>query len=283
MTEQHPDAPQDRPAGAVRRRWHPGGGMPVPPPAGRTRVPRTAPRRPGSSPAAPRPPGVRARAPPYGVVPTRASEARMWSVFAQLGGTFLSFLVPLVIYLVFKDRDPFVRRHSLDGAQLPPHAGDRLPGLCGPDAGPDRLPARRAAWVMALVFTDHGRRSPRATAGTTSTRCRSRSCTGIRRLPTQVTPSSRRTTASASSRPCLVSTTRRCAGRPRSTSPSAIRPATAGRRPAAARPRRSPSTQPRPRAARRSIAPRLVGRAPRGPRAGAEPAASRVGVGAAGA
>ena len=36
----------------------------------------------------------------------------MWSVLAQLGGTFLSFLVPLVIYLVFKDRDPFVRRHS---------------------------------------------------------------------------------------------------------------------------------------------------------------------------
>jgi len=36
----------------------------------------------------------------------------MWSLFAHLGGTFLSFLVPLVIYLVFKDRDPFVRRHS---------------------------------------------------------------------------------------------------------------------------------------------------------------------------
>ena len=36
----------------------------------------------------------------------------MWSIFAHLGGTFLSFFVPLVIYLVFKDRDPFVRRHS---------------------------------------------------------------------------------------------------------------------------------------------------------------------------
>ena len=40
------------------------------------------------------------------------SDARMWSLFGHLGGTFLSFLVPLVIYLVFKDRDPFVRRHS---------------------------------------------------------------------------------------------------------------------------------------------------------------------------
>ncbi len=36
----------------------------------------------------------------------------MWSLFAHLGGTFLSFFVPLVIYLVYKDRDPFVRRHS---------------------------------------------------------------------------------------------------------------------------------------------------------------------------
>lgn len=36
----------------------------------------------------------------------------MWSLFAHLGGTFLSFFVPLVIYLVYKDRDPFIRRHS---------------------------------------------------------------------------------------------------------------------------------------------------------------------------
>ena len=36
----------------------------------------------------------------------------MWSLFAHLGGTFLSFVVPLVIYLVYKDRDPFIRRHS---------------------------------------------------------------------------------------------------------------------------------------------------------------------------
>lgn len=36
----------------------------------------------------------------------------MWSMFAHLGGTFLSLLVPLAIYLVYKDRDPFVRRHA---------------------------------------------------------------------------------------------------------------------------------------------------------------------------
>ena len=62
--------------------------------------------------AQPPPPGQN---PGYGQGPQATvspSDARMWSIFAHLGGTFLSFLVPLVIYLVFKDRDPFVRRHS---------------------------------------------------------------------------------------------------------------------------------------------------------------------------
>ncbi|HEY8622138.1 MAG TPA: DUF4870 domain-containing protein [Dermatophilaceae bacterium] len=62
--------------------------------------------------APPPPPG---QAPAYGYppqAPVSPSDARMWSIFAHLGGTFLSFFVPLVIYLVFKDRDPFVRRHS---------------------------------------------------------------------------------------------------------------------------------------------------------------------------
>ena len=62
--------------------------------------------------AQPPPPGQN---PGYGQGPQATvspSDARMWSLFAHLGGTFLSFLVPLVIYLVFKDRDPFVRCHS---------------------------------------------------------------------------------------------------------------------------------------------------------------------------
>jgi uncharacterized Tic20 family protein len=36
----------------------------------------------------------------------------MWSMFAHLGGTFLSLFVPLVVYMVYKDRDPFIRRHA---------------------------------------------------------------------------------------------------------------------------------------------------------------------------
>ena len=63
---------------------------------------------PGQQPPTPYPPVPYPGAQP----PMAPGDARMWAVFAHLGGTFLSFLVPLVIYLVNKDRDPFVRRHS---------------------------------------------------------------------------------------------------------------------------------------------------------------------------
>jgi uncharacterized Tic20 family protein len=36
----------------------------------------------------------------------------MWALFANLGGIFFSFVPALVIYLVYKDRDPFIKRHS---------------------------------------------------------------------------------------------------------------------------------------------------------------------------
>src|SRR5438105_1871647 len=107
MTEKQPDAPQDRPAGPSAP-GRPGGGLPIP-------TPQDAPRPPYGAHNTRQQPVPRAYGQarhPYGVVPMPASEARMWSVIAHLGGTFLSFLVPLVIYVVFKDRDPFVRRHS---------------------------------------------------------------------------------------------------------------------------------------------------------------------------
>lgn len=46
------------------------------------------------------------------VAPVSPADARLWSVFAHLGGTFLSLLAPLGIWVGFKDRDPFVRRHA---------------------------------------------------------------------------------------------------------------------------------------------------------------------------
>jgi uncharacterized Tic20 family protein len=36
----------------------------------------------------------------------------MWALFAHLGAIFFSFVPPLVIYLIYKDRDPFIRRHA---------------------------------------------------------------------------------------------------------------------------------------------------------------------------
>jgi len=36
----------------------------------------------------------------------------MWSLFAHLGGIFFGFIPSLIIYVMFKDRDPFVRRHA---------------------------------------------------------------------------------------------------------------------------------------------------------------------------
>ena len=92
------DTPQDTAPPAVRR----AGDQPA-------ATARSAPRcRPATARARLRPghrpvPRWRRRSPP----PTPGC-GRCWPT--RLGGTFLSFLVPLVIFLVFKDRDLFVRR-----------------------------------------------------------------------------------------------------------------------------------------------------------------------------
>ena len=58
------------------------------------------------------PPG---QAPAYGQpaqAPVSPSDARMWSLFGHVGGIFFGFIPSLIIYLMYKDRDPFVRRHA---------------------------------------------------------------------------------------------------------------------------------------------------------------------------
>lgn len=60
-------------------------------------------------------PPMAGQAPAYGVQgqqPVSASDARMWSLFAHIGGIIFGFIPSLVIYLIYKDRDPFIRRHS---------------------------------------------------------------------------------------------------------------------------------------------------------------------------
>lgn len=46
--------------------------------------------------------------PAYGPPPLRPDEERTWAVLAHLGGLFFSFVAPLVIWLVFRGRGPYL-------------------------------------------------------------------------------------------------------------------------------------------------------------------------------
>jgi uncharacterized protein len=64
-------------------------------------------------PPPPPPPAYGQPAPGYGqAAPVSPSDARMWALLAQLAGFITSFVGALVIYLIYKDRDPFIRRHA---------------------------------------------------------------------------------------------------------------------------------------------------------------------------
>lgn len=81
---------------------------PPPPPVAPT------PTQPAAPPPPP-PPPLAGQAPAYGAPaqqPVSPSDARMWSLFAHIGGLLTTFVVPLVIYVIYKDRDPFIRRHA---------------------------------------------------------------------------------------------------------------------------------------------------------------------------
>ncbi|MEU4385181.1 DUF4870 domain-containing protein [Promicromonospora sp. NPDC023805] len=49
---------------------------------------------------------------PYQPQPLNPSDERMWAIFAQIGPVLLSFIAPLVIWLVFKDRSRFVDQEA---------------------------------------------------------------------------------------------------------------------------------------------------------------------------
>ena len=94
------DYPQDQPAEGEQRY----SGQPPPPP------------QPSQTPPPPPPPG---QAPTYSggqaygqQAPVSPSDARLWATLANILGIFFSFIAPLVVYLIYKDRDPFIRRHS---------------------------------------------------------------------------------------------------------------------------------------------------------------------------
>ena len=49
---------------------------------------------------------------PQPVQPMRPEDEKLWATLIHVGGILLSFVAPLVGYLVLKDRGPFVREHS---------------------------------------------------------------------------------------------------------------------------------------------------------------------------
>lgn len=44
--------------------------------------------------------------------PLSPSDEKLYSVLTHVGGILFNFVVPLITYLVFKDRGPFVREHT---------------------------------------------------------------------------------------------------------------------------------------------------------------------------
>lgn len=49
---------------------------------------------------------------PYTPTPMNPADEKLWSTLTHIGGIFFSFVPALVIYLVLKDRGPFVRQHT---------------------------------------------------------------------------------------------------------------------------------------------------------------------------
>lgn len=61
-------------------------------------------------------PGVSAA--PMTGQPVTDSEARMWAMLAQLSTLVLGFIGPLVAYLIYRDRNRFVRFHAAEALNL---------------------------------------------------------------------------------------------------------------------------------------------------------------------
>ena len=49
---------------------------------------------------------------PYAPTPMNPADEKLWWALTHVGGIFFSFVPALVVYLVLKDRGPFVRHHT---------------------------------------------------------------------------------------------------------------------------------------------------------------------------
>jgi uncharacterized Tic20 family protein len=78
--------------------------------AGWGQQPGQGPQQPGQPYGQPGPqqPGYAYQTPPT----MRPEDEKLWATLVHIGGILLSFVAPLVGYLVLKDRGPFVREHT---------------------------------------------------------------------------------------------------------------------------------------------------------------------------
>lgn len=44
--------------------------------------------------------------------PMRPEDEKLWAILTHVGGLLFPLLAPLIIYLVLRDRGPFIRQHS---------------------------------------------------------------------------------------------------------------------------------------------------------------------------
>jgi uncharacterized Tic20 family protein len=68
--------------------------------------------QPGQPQPGQQPPAYGYQQSPQGSQPMRPEDEKLWATLIHVGGILLSFVAPLVGYLVLKDRGPFVREHS---------------------------------------------------------------------------------------------------------------------------------------------------------------------------
>lgn len=45
--------------------------------------------------------------------PVSASDEKTWSILSHVGGIILGFVGPLIVFLIYKDRSPVIRAHSV--------------------------------------------------------------------------------------------------------------------------------------------------------------------------
>ena len=84
--------------------------------------------------------------------PLSPADEKTWSVIVHLGGIFFGWVAPLVGFLLFKDRGPFVRHHAV--AALDFQLTLLIPYVAGVATAPFGIGVviLFAAWALSITF-----------------------------------------------------------------------------------------------------------------------------------